>query len=61
MDISCGSILKVGPEQITVAIRAVADLEMCLLLKDAWMEDTPDYKDTVKYICQRQYHRALNK
>lgn len=48
-------------EQVTVAIRAVADLETRMLLKDAWTEDTPEYKDTIKYIQQRQYHRALNR
>lgn len=44
-----------------MAIRAVADLETHLLLKDPWTKDTPAYKDMVKYIRQRQYHRALDK
>lgn len=48
-------------EQLTVAIRAVADLETRLLLRHPWTEDTPEYKDTAAYIHQRQYHRALNK
>ena len=48
-------------EKIAAAIQAVADLETCLLLHKPWTEDTQQYKDTVKYINQHQYHQALDK
>lgn len=44
-----------------MAIRAMTDLETCLLLKDPWTEDTPVYRDTVEYICQHQYYHAPDK
>ena len=48
-------------DQLTIAIRTVADLEMCLLLQEPWTVESPQYKDTIKYIHQCQYHRALDK
>lgn len=52
---------RAAQEELTVGIRAVADLETRLLIREPWTEDTPQYQDTVKYIRQRQYHRALDK
>lgn len=48
-------------EQANIAIRTVADLETRLMLKHPWVEDTPEYQDTVKYMQQRTFHRTLNK
>ena len=48
-------------DQLTIVIRAVADLEMHLLFQEPWAVELPQYKDTIKYIHQHQYHWALDK
>ena len=48
-------------DQLTIAIHAVADLETHLLLQEPWTVESLQYKDTIKYIHQCQYHWALDK
>ena len=57
VEASCRS----AQNQLTIVIHTVADLEMCLLLQEPWTVESPQYKDTIKYIHQCQYHWALDK
>jgi hypothetical protein len=47
--------------QTLVAIRAVADLESRMELVTPWTEDHPEFKATLAYIQQCDYHRLLDK
>ncbi|KAF7970980.1 hypothetical protein HWV62_22471 [Athelia sp. TMB] len=47
-------------DQQLVAIRAVADLEAKLGITTRWTPDHPEYRATVDYMRQRDYHRALD-
>ena len=57
VEASCRS----AQDQLTIAIHTVADLEMHLLLQEPWAVESLQYKDTIKYIHQHQYHWALDK
>ena len=64
MDGSGGGITQISSgsaHQLTIVIHAVADLEMHLLFQEPWAVELPQFKDTIKYIHQHQYHWALDK
>lgn len=46
--------------QILVAIRAVSELEAKLELTEPWTPTHPEYKATLEYIHQRDYHHTLD-
>jgi len=47
--------------QTLVAICAIADLESQMELVTPWTEDHPEFKATLTYIQQRDYHCSLDK
>ncbi|PSS29557.1 hypothetical protein PHLCEN_2v2956 [Hermanssonia centrifuga] len=47
--------------EMTLTIRAVADLEQKLELKDTWTPSDPQYQETLAYVQKRHFHRALDK
>ena len=55
------ALCRSAQDQLTIAIHTVADLETCLLLQEPWTVESLQYKDTIKYIHQHQYHLALDK
>lgn len=48
-------------DQLLVAIQVVADLEAKLQLTEPWTDNHPEYRVTLDYLQQRDYHRALDK
>lgn len=42
-------------------IRAVADLEKRLGIKDRWTDDQPDYCEALQYMKTHKFWRALHK
>lgn len=51
---------RAAMEGLLVAIRSVEDLEVKLELTVPWPEDGLDFTDTLDYVQQRDYHRALD-
>lgn len=51
---------RAAMDQQLVAIRAVTDLEAKLGLTARWTPDHPEYRETIDYMRQRDYQRALD-
>lgn len=52
---------RAAQEQLQVAIQATSGFEAKMGLMRPWSECDPEYQATLKYIQQREYHRALDK
>jgi hypothetical protein len=53
---SCHSAM----DQVLVAIKSAKDLEAKLQISEPWTESHPEYKATVLYLRQWDYHRMLD-
>jgi hypothetical protein len=47
-------------EQYDRALYQVLELEEHMGITKRWTPDTPEYAETIRYISERQYHKALN-
>ncbi|THG96932.1 hypothetical protein EW026_g4986 [Hermanssonia centrifuga] len=47
--------------EMSLALRAIADLELKLELNETWTPKHPKYEEALAYIRKRQFHRALDK
>jgi hypothetical protein len=48
-------------EQYDRVLLQVLELEVQMGITKRWTPETTEYADTARYICERRYHRALNK
>jgi len=51
---------RAATDELTVAMRAVRDLELKLNIEQTWTEADPEYQDAKKYLRHRDFHRALD-
>ncbi|OCH88551.1 hypothetical protein OBBRIDRAFT_734191 [Obba rivulosa] len=52
---------RAAQEQAATAYQAVGDLEIKLAVEERWMPEHPKYQETLKFMRNRDFHRALEK